>query len=66
MIVASVSMNIPSQRGQSAAEYLIVATLLIGLAGGGWFGEDGGLLGWLLDALRGFHHRFAGSLALPL
>ncbi len=54
------------QRGQSAIEYLVVVTLVLGLAGSGWLGEGGGLLGWLLDALRGFHHRFAASLALPL
>lgn len=62
----TIRMSFPRQRGQSAVEYLVVATLLIGVTGGGWFGEGGGLLGWLLDALRGFHHRFAGALALPL
>ncbi|AZG07791.1 hypothetical protein EGT29_07835 [Pigmentiphaga sp. H8] len=66
MIVAGRMRSTRRQRGQSAAEYLVVAMLLAGVAGAGWFGEGGGLLAWLLDALRGFHQRFAGSLALPL
>ncbi|MEK7945685.1 hypothetical protein WKR98_13085 [Pigmentiphaga sp. YJ18] len=66
MIVAGRMRSARRQRGQSAAEYLVVAMLLAGVAGAGWFGEGGGLLAWLLDALRGFHQRFAGSLALPL
>lgn len=55
-----------AQGGQSAIEYLILVTLLIGLTGYGWLGEGGGLLGWLLDALAGFHRRFAAALAMPL
>jgi len=53
-------------RGQAAMECLIVTVLLVGVAGAGMFGEGGGLLGWLLDALRGLHQRFAAVLALPL
>lgn len=66
MIVAGRARGAHGQRGQSAVEYLVVAMLLAGVAGAGWFGEGGGLLAWLLDALRGFHRRFAVSLALPL
>ncbi|MDH2239032.1 hypothetical protein N5K27_22240 [Pigmentiphaga sp. GD03639] len=66
MIVAGRRRGARWLRGQSAAEYLVVAMLLAGVAGAGWFGEGGGLLAWLLEALRGFHLRFAGSLALPL
>jgi len=55
------------QRGQSAVEYLlIVSVLLTGLWGAGLFGDQGGLLALLLDALRGFHHRFTTTLSLPL
>ncbi len=66
MIVTRGTLGERGQRGQSMAEYLVVAMLLVGVAGGGLFGEGGGVLAWLLDALRGFHLRFAGSLALPL
>lgn len=66
MNVVRIDGAVRTQRGQSAVEYLVVVTLVIGLAGVGWLGEGGGLLGWLLDALRGFHYRFAASLALPL
>jgi hypothetical protein len=54
------------EQGQAAMECLIVTVLLVGLTGAGMFGEGGGLLGWLLEALRGFHGRFAATLALPL
>src|SRR5690606_23089069 len=47
------------QCGQSAVEYLLVVSVLLsGLWGAGLFGDQGGLLALLLDALRGFHHRF--------
>ena len=53
--------------GQSAVEYLVfVSVLLGGIWGAGLFGEQGGLLALLLDALRGFHHRFTITLSLPL
>lgn len=56
-----------TQRGQSAVEYLlIVSVLLSGLWGAGLFGDQGGLLALLLDALRSFHHRFTTTLSLPL
>lgn len=61
-----VSPDRSGQNGQSAVEYLLAVTLLIGLAGAGWFGEGRSLLDGLLEALQGFHHRFAASLALPL
>ncbi|VCU71577.1 hypothetical protein PIGHUM_03662 [Pigmentiphaga humi] len=52
------------QRGQSAVEYLVVVVLMLGI--GGWMGGGGGLLETVLQALRGFHFRFAAVLALPL
>ncbi|WP_299455043.1 hypothetical protein [uncultured Pigmentiphaga sp.] len=54
------------QAGQSAVEYIVLAAAVIALAGLGFLGEGGGLLGWLLDALAGFHRRFAASVAMPL
>ena len=59
-------MMLRMQRGQAAAEYLVVTLLLVGVAGSSWFGKDLGVLGLVLDALRSFHHRFAASLAMPL
>ncbi|NYE26429.1 hypothetical protein [Pigmentiphaga litoralis] len=54
-------------RGQSAVEYLVIVSVLLGgIWGAGLFGEQGGLLALLLDALRGFHHRFTTTLSLPL
>lgn len=56
-----------NQAGQAMTEYLIVVgALLAGGIGAGLFGENGGLLGMLIDALRGFHHRFSMTLSLPL
>jgi hypothetical protein len=53
--------------GQSAVEYLVVVSVLLGgIWGAGLFGEQVGLLALLLDALRGFHHRFTTTLSLPL
>ena len=53
--------------GQSAVEYLVIVSVLLGgIWGAGLFGEQGGLLALLLDALRGFHHRFTTTLSLPL
>lgn len=55
------------QSGQAMAEYLIiVGALLAGGIGYGLFGEGGGLLWQLIDALRGFHYRFSTTLSLPL
>ena len=55
------------QSGQAMAEYLIVVgALLVGGIGYGLFGEGDGLLGQLIDALRGFYHRFSTTLSLPL
>ncbi|GGX32904.1 hypothetical protein GCM10007242_44910 [Pigmentiphaga litoralis] len=54
-------------QGQSAVEYLVIVSVLLGgVWGAGLFGEQGGLLALLLDALRGFHHRFTTTLSLPL
>ena len=55
------------QSGQAMTEYLIVVgALMAGGIGYGLFGEGGGVLGLLIDALRGFHHRFSMALSLPL
>ncbi|GAA4336422.1 hypothetical protein GCM10023144_30710 [Pigmentiphaga soli] len=55
------------QRGQAMIEYLVlVAALVAGLAAVGLYGDDGGLAGRLVEALRGFHLRFAAALAWPV
>lgn len=55
------------QRGQAAVEVLLLTMVLIaGFWGVGWMQGDSGVLAMLLDALRGWHQRFAATLALPV
>ncbi len=61
-----ISAHGAGQTGQSMTEYLLVLVALLGLAGAGWWGESGGVLQWLIEALRGFHQRFSVMLSLPL
>ncbi len=53
--------------GQAIAEYLIILVAVVaGIAGTGLFGDGGGVLAQLVDALRAFHYRFATVLSWPL
>jgi hypothetical protein len=53
--------------GQAIAEYLVILVAVVaGIASTGLFGDGGGVLAQLVDALRAFHYRFATVLSWPL
>ncbi len=54
------------QHGQAAVETLIVTLVLIaGFWGVGWLQGEHGAVARLVDALLGWHQRFAAALAVP-